>query len=271
MKLEFRTLFISDVHLGCMGSRASELATFLKHVRCERLYLVGDILDLWALRQRWRWPLSHNQVVRRILKFAKRGTHVVYVPGNHDDALRQYAGLDVGGVRVATRAVHRLADGRSLLITHGDEFDLVVRHSRLTAALGGWAYDRLVLVNRWINAARGFAGMGPLSFSRAIKLRVKGACTFMADFESLLLADATQRGHDGVICGHIHNAVLRETIRDGRPLLYANCGDWIEKPTALVEHADGRLELLDVEALLREHALEPAGSDLEPIASEVEC
>ena len=98
MKLEFRTLFISDVHLGCMGSRASELATFLKHVRCERLYLVGDILDLWALRQRWRWPLSHNQVVRRILKFAKRGTHVVYVPGNHDDALRQYAGLDVGGV-----------------------------------------------------------------------------------------------------------------------------------------------------------------------------
>ena len=137
--------------------------------------------------------------------------------------------------------------------------------------LGGWAYDRLVLVNRWINAARGLVGLAPLSFSRAIKLRVKGACTFMADFESLLLADATQRGHDGVICGHIHNAVLRETIRDGRPLLYANCGDWIEKPTALVEHADGRLELLDVEALLREHALEPAGSDLEPIASEVEC
>ncbi len=252
MTLDYRTVFISDTHLGSRGARAAELSAFLKHVRCERLYLVGDAIDLWAMRSRVHWPPTHNHVVRRILKHAKRGTHVVFIPGNHDDSVRQYAGLDLGGVRIALRAVHRTADGRSLLVTHGDEYDLVVQHGRFISILGGWAYDRLVMLNRVVNLLRTSVGLRKWSFSQAIKLKVKGACSFMSNFEQALLSEARRRGLDGVVCGHIHQPALRES--DG--VLYANCGDWIERCSALVEHADGRLELLDVEKLLLEQGIE---------------
>lgn len=246
MTLNYRTVFLSDAHLGTRGARADELSTFLKHLRCERLYLVGDIMDLWSLRARWHWPAAHNHVVRRILKIAKRGTHVVYIPGNHDDAIRQYAGVDLGGVKLALQAVHRTADGRSLLITHGDEYDLVVQHSRFISMLGGWAYDNLVVLNRAVNWTRSLVGLKRWSFSEAIKKKVKGACTFMSNFEHALLAEARRRQLDGIVCGHIHQPALRTT----EGLIYANCGDWIERATALVEHADGRLELICVESLL---------------------
>jgi UDP-2,3-diacylglucosamine pyrophosphatase LpxH len=272
MKLEYRTVFISDTHLGSRGSRSKELSTFLKHIRCERLYLVGDIIDLWVLKQRFHWPLMHNQVVRRILKQARRGTHVVYIPGNHDDSLRQYIGVDVGGVRVAKQAVHRTADGRSLLITHGDEFDLVVQHSKALSLVGAWAYEHLVAINRVVNSARAMFGYAPWSFSRTLKLKVKGACTFISNFETALVGEARRRGLDGVVCGHVHQPALRMvpgTDKD-KECLYANCGDWIEHPTALVEHADGRLELLDIVKLIAEKGIEPDAAENEVDVTEAD-
>lgn len=256
MKFMYRTVFLSDTHLGFAGVRAEELSAFLKHLRCERLYLVGDIVDLWALKSRWRWPAMHNQVVRRLLKLAKHGTVVTYVPGNHDDALRQYAGLNLGGVRIAKRAVHRTADGKSLLITHGDEYDLVVQNMRLLSLLGTWAYDHLVKLNRLVNSIRAVFGMRRLSFSQTVKLKVKTACTFISNFEKALLSEALRHGMDGVVCGHIHHPELREADCDEGTGLYANCGDWIERSTALVEHEDGRLEIINVGQLLAEADVE---------------
>lgn len=244
----YRTVFVSDLHLGFRGARAEEFAAFLKRTECEHLYLVGDIVDMWALRQRWSWPATHNQVVRRLLKFAKRGTRVTYVPGNHDESLRPYAGIDLAGIRIEKRAIHRTADGRRLLVCHGDEFDLVVQHSPLLSKLGTLGYDYLVQLNRAVNGLRAMAGMGRWSFSQAIKKRVKGACTFVSRFEDALAEEARRRGAEGVVCGHIHEPRISERA-DG--VTYANCGDWIERASALVEHPDGRLEIVDVEALLR--------------------
>ncbi len=244
----YRTVFVSDVHLGFRGARAEEFAAFLKRLQCERLYLVGDIVDMWALRQRWTWPATHNQVVRRLLKLAKRGTVITYVPGNHDESLRPYAGIDLAGIRVARQAVHAMADGRQFLVSHGDEYDLVVQNSRLLSLIGTWAYDRLVGLNSLVDGARGIVGLPRWSFSAAIKKRVKGACTFISRFEDALAAEARRRGLDGVVCGHIHDPRIARHEATGTT--YANCGDWIERATALVEHANGTLEIVDVAALL---------------------
>jgi UDP-2,3-diacylglucosamine pyrophosphatase LpxH len=250
----YRTVFVSDVHLGFRGARAEEFAAFLKRIQCERLYLVGDIVDMWALRQRWTWPLTHNQVVRRLLKLARHGTKVIYIPGNHDDSLRPYAGMELAGIRIAKQAVHRLADGRQLLVCHGDEFDLVVQHSKLLSKLGTYGYDYLVQLNRVVNGIRSCVGLGRWSFSQTIKKQVKSACTFISKFEEVLADEARRRSLDGVICGHIHEPRI-DVRADG--LTYANCGDWIERASALVEHSDGRLEIIDVEALLREAGWKP--------------
>ena len=256
----YRTVFVSDVHLGFRGVRAEEFAAFLKRLECERLYLVGDIVDMWALRQRWSWPVTHNQSVRRLLKLAKRGTVITYIPGNHDDSLRNYAGIDLAGIAIARQAVHRFADGRQYLVCHGDEYDLVVQNSRLLSLVGTWAYDYLVAVNLGVNRVRAAFGRPRWSFSQAIKKKVKGACTFVSKFEEILCDEAKRRGLDGVVCGHIHDP--RVHVRpDG--VGYANCGDWVERASALVEHADGRLEVIDVEALLRGAgwAADPAEAD----------
>lgn len=240
VKVGYRAVFISDVHLGLGSSRADEAATFLKHVECRTLYLVGDIIDLWRLRSRWYWPESHNRFIRRILKMAKQGTRVVFIPGNHDEKAREYAGLNFGGVEIATEAVHTTADGRKLLIIHGDEIDLVVRHARALSAIGGVAYDHLVRLNRASNAIRRRLNLKPWSLSQAVKAKVKKACEHIARFEQTLEAEALRRGLDGVVCGHIHKAESRRGATE-----YFNCGDWIESCTALVEHDDGVLQILD--------------------------
>jgi UDP-2,3-diacylglucosamine pyrophosphatase LpxH len=245
----YRTVFVSDLHLGFRGARAEEFAAFLKRMECEHLYLVGDMVDMWSLRQRWFWPATHNQVVRRLLKFAKRGTRITYVPGNHDEGLRNYAGIDLAGIRIAKQAVHRTADGRSLLVCHGDEYDLVVQHSALLSRLGTLGYDYLVALNRLVNDVRALFGFGRWSFSQAIKKRVKGACTFVSRFEDVLCDEARRRGLQGVVCGHIHEPRI---VGRADGMSYANCGDWIERASALVEHADGRMEIVDVEDLLRD-------------------
>ena len=248
---DYRTIFISDVHLGFRGCRAEELAAFLKRVKCERVFLIGDIVDMWMLRQRWSWPSTHNQVIRRLLKLARHGTSIIYVPGNNDDALRSYSGLDLGGIRIARQAIHTLADGKRVLVTHGDEYDLVIQNSRLLALFGAWAYDHLVALNRFVNNVRSLFGLGRWSFSRIIKKRVKSACTFVSRFEEALTAQAHRRGLDGVVCGHIHEPRIDEQVIDGVAVLYANCGDWIERASALVEHHDGRLEIIEVDQLLK--------------------
>lgn len=241
VRVHYRAVFISDVHLGSSGCRAKELAAFLKHVDCDTLYLVGDIIDMWRLRQRWYWPSKHNRVISRILKKSRHGGRVVYIPGNHDEHARQYIGLKFGDVEIRQDAVHTTADGRKLLVTHGDQFDLIVKHHRLISMLGAWAYDRLVTINNRLNWVRRKLGMQYWSLSQAVKLKVKSACTFIAKFEQELMSEAQRKGMDGVVCGHIHKA----EIRTDTPVAYYNCGDWVEGSTALVEHDDGTLQIIN--------------------------
>jgi UDP-2,3-diacylglucosamine pyrophosphatase LpxH len=241
MKLHYRTVWISDAHLGTRGCRAQDLARFLKRIRCEHLYLVGDILDLSQLKHRWYWPKEQNDVVRRILKMAKRGTNVVYIPGNHDEAAREYIGMEFGGVRVERDAFHRTAAGAGLYITHGDQFDLIVSEAPWLSWLGGTTYNWLVLLNHFYNKFRRLCGRPYWSLARAVKLKVKGACTYFSRYEQALLKETRRRGAQGVVCGHIHKAEAR---REG-DVFYYNCGDWIESCTALVEHDDGTVELID--------------------------
>ena len=246
VRVSYRTVFLSDIHLGSRGCRASDLVSFLKRIECERLYLVGDVLDMWRLRQRWYWPAEHNEVVRHVLKMAKHGTHVLLIPGNHDEHAREYDGLNFGGVELRMDAVHETADGRRLLVTHGDQFDLVVRHARLLSVLGGWAYDQLVALNRHYNRVRAAMGLGYQSLSQWIKGRVKSACVYIGKFEDALMDEARRKGLDGVVCGHIHKAEVRvEVGDDGSEMTYYNCGDWVESCTALVEHDDGTMRVID--------------------------
>lgn len=247
----FRSIWISDLHLGSRGCRAGDLERFLHRVDCETLYLVGDVVDFWRLKNRTFWPQAHNEVIRRVLKLAKRGTDVVLVPGNHDEALRQYAGHAFGDVRIEMEAVHDCPDGRRLLVTHGDQFDLVVKHSPLIARVGAAAYESLIVVNRLYNRVRQWWGKDYWSLAQFLKLKVKSACTFVSCFEETLVREAKHRGLDGVVCGHIHHPALDEH-EDG--FLYLNCGDWVENCTALVEHADGRIEMITLDDLRREPA-----------------
>lgn len=239
--LQMRTVWISDLHLGTPGCQALALLDFLREVECETLYLVGDIIDGWQLRRSWYWPQSHNDVVQKILRKARKGTRVVFVPGNHDEFARRYLGVNFGGVEVVEECMHITADGRRLWVTHGDLYDGVVQCARWLALAGDVAYEFTLKVNRWFNSARARLGLPYWSLSRYLKLKVKRAVSYVGDFESALAREAQRRGADGVVCGHIHHAEMRSI--DG--VLYCNDGDWVESLTALVEHADGRLEILD--------------------------
>ncbi|MCE9591205.1 MAG: UDP-2,3-diacylglucosamine diphosphatase [Planctomycetes bacterium] len=254
MKLRYRTVWISDTHLGSRGARAAELSAFLKRVRCDKLYLVGDIIDMESLRQRWYWPAAHNDVIRRLLKMAKRGVEIIYIPGNHDAGARQYLFLSFGGLRLCLQDIHHLADGRRLLVTHGDQYDLIVTNSPWLAHLGTWTYDWLLLFNRLFNGIRAVLGLPYYSLSQRIKMRVKSACQFMSRFEQTLSGAAKHKGLAGVVCGHIHKAESK-TVHG---VSYFNCGDWVEGCSALVEHDDGRVEVIDAEAILTKIEAEKA-------------
>ncbi len=240
-RLRVRTAWISDLHLGTPGCQADALLDFLRHLDCDTLYLVGDIIDGWQLRRQWYWPQAHNDVVQKLLRKARKGTRVVFVPGNHDEFARKYLGHTFGGVDVVDEAMHVTADGQRLWVTHGDLFDGVVQCAKWLAYLGDWAYETTLKVNRWLNSARARLGLPYWSLSRYAKLKVKRAVSYVGDFEAAVAREARARGADGVVCGHIHHAELRRI--DG--VLYANDGDWVESLTALVEHADGRLEIVD--------------------------
>ena len=237
----YRTIIVSDAHLGTPGSNALLLLDFLKAHECETLYLVGDIVDGWQLRKGWFWPQAHNDVVRAILKMAKHGTRVIYVPGNHDEHFRDYVGLEFGGIELVADDVHVTADGQRLLVIHGDQFDNVVLYHKWLAFLGDGAYTLLLKSNGLVNAARRLLGLPYWSLAGHLKRRVKNAVQFISRFEEVVAHAAAERGVDGVVCGHIHAAEIR---RIGG-IDYYNDGDWVESCTALVEHADGRLEIVD--------------------------
>jgi len=251
-----RAVFLSDIHLGTRGCQAELLLDFLRKNESEYLYLVGDIVDGWRLKRWWYWPQAHNDVVQKILRKARKGTIVIYIPGNHDEAARQYCQLTFGEVRVQEEAIHVQPNGRRLLVIHGDRFDGIVRYARWLAILGDWAYATALRINTAFNWGRRKLGLSYWSLSAYLKHKVKNAVQFVANYEQAVAGEARRRGVDGVVCGHIHHAEIREI--DG--VLYCNDGDWVESLTALVEHHDGRLEIIDrgSEAAVPQMALKPA-------------
>ena len=240
-RLKFRTIWVSDMHLGTPGCQARALLEFLRRTESDYLYLVGDIIDGWQLKRRWYWHQLHNDVLQKVLRKARKGTAVVYIPGNHDEAARHYLGLAFGGIVIRDEAIHTTARGQRLLVTHGDFFDGVVQCARWLALLGDVMYAFTLRLNRHLNTLRGRLGLPYWSLSQYLKHRVKNAVSYIGAFEEALAREARRRGLDGVVCGHIHRAEIREI--DG--ILYCNDGDWVESLTALVEHGDGRLEIID--------------------------
>jgi UDP-2,3-diacylglucosamine pyrophosphatase LpxH len=236
----YRTLFLSDVHLGSRGCQAELLLDFLKNNDAPTIYLVGDIIDGWQLKNRWYWPQAHNDVVQKLLRKVRKGVRVIYVPGNHDEFARDYIGSVFGGVEVADHAYHMTADKKRLLIVHGDQFDIVVKHARWLAFLGDWAYTFALWLNLWLNKIRRKLGFTYWSLSAWAKFKVKNAVNFIGAFEAALAEAARRHNADGVVCGHIHHAVIRDI--DG--ITYVNIGDFVESCTAVAEHDDGRLEIL---------------------------
>jgi UDP-2,3-diacylglucosamine pyrophosphatase LpxH len=253
-KRKYRTVWISDIHLGTRGCNAELLVDFLRSIQCETLFLVGDIVDGWRLRKGWYWPDAHNEVVRRILKMAHRGTRVVFVAGNHDEMLRDYAGLTFGGVELVLEAEHETADGRRLLVTHGDSFDGVVLYARWLAFMGDKAYEILLRANLVFNAVRRRLKLPYWSLSAHLKRKVKNAVQYVCNFEEAVAHEAVSRGFDGVVCGHIHCAEIRQI----GPITYYNDGDWVESCTALVEDAKGAMEIVDWAAEVRAETLNKA-------------
>lgn len=240
-QFKVRTAWISDVHLGTPGCQADALLDFLKRVECDTLYLVGDIIDGWQLRRSWYWPQAHNDVVQKLLRKARKGTRVIFIPGNHDEFGRKFLDHSFGGIEVAEEWIHTTADGKRLWITHGDLYDGVIQCARWLALLGDSLYEFTLKLNRHLNSFRARAGLPYWSLSKYLKLKVKRAVSYMGDFESALAREARKRGVDGLVCGHIHHAEMR-MVED---ILYCNDGDWVESLTALVEHADGRLAIVD--------------------------
>ncbi len=237
-----RSVFLSDIHLGTRACQAERLVDFMREYPAEQLFLIGDIIDFWSMNRGVQWSPAQNTVIQKVLRRARHGEKVVFIPGNHDEALREYDGVAFGDILVANEYIHETADGRRFLLVHGDEFDQVTRYHRWVAVLGDMAYNGLVRANIWLSWVRRRLGRsGYWSLAGYAKRKVKTALQFIFDFEHAVIHHAQERGLDGVVCGHIHWAAIKEV--DG--LTYVNCGDWVDSCTAIVEHVDGRLELVD--------------------------
>ena len=236
----YRAIWISDIHLGTSGCKAEFLLDFLRVNESDQLYFVGDIVDGWQLKRGWYWKQSHNDVVQKVLRKARKGTKVTYIVGNHDEVLREFLGLRFGEILIENEAVHELRDGRRLWVTHGDLFDGVIQYAKWLAYLGDTAYTVALKVNDHFNYLRHKMGMSYWSLSQYLKHRVKNAISFITAFEEALTTEARRRGYDGVVCGHIHRPEIREI--DGT--LYCNDGDWVESLSALVETHEGELKLV---------------------------
>lgn len=252
MERTYRTLFISDVHLGTRSSQADALLEFLKHIDAETIYLVGDIIDFWRIKRGAVWPQSHNDVLQKILRKVRKGTRVVFIPGNHDEGIRDYAGMHFGGIEIERQAIHTMADGRRFVVLHGDEYDVVVRYARWLAFLGDRGYEFALWLNSPLNFVRRHLGLGFWSLSAYLKHRVKTAVNFIGEFEKALAEEARRQHVDGVICGHIHHAANR----DIGGIHYINTGDWVESCTAIAETESGEIELIRWHDVVRNHAAE---------------
>lgn len=237
----YRAIFLSDVHLGTRTSQAIALLDFLRHSDADTIYLAGDIIDLWKVRRGPHWPQAHNDVAQKLLRKVRHGTRLVFIPGNHDEALRDYIGMHFGGVEVVQSAVHEAADGNRYLVTHGDEFDVVIRNAKWLAFFGDHGYEIALWLNNPLNWVRRHLGLGYWSLSAYLKYSVKSAVNFIGAYEEAVASEARRKGVDGVICGHIHHAADRMIAG----VRYLNCGDWVESCTAIVEHEDGRLEIVE--------------------------
>lgn len=235
-----RTLWISDVHLGNVHCKADQLLALLEQIECRTLYLVGDIVDVWAMQKRVHWPDSHNRVLRRILKLSHGSTEVIYIPGNHDQNFREFCGASFGNIKLMERAIHRTENGKRLLISHGDELDFAVRYSRLNRFIGDVAYDGLMAVNRRVNQVREALDMPYWSLAKWVKVNVSQAEAAIRAFEDAAIELARDQGLDGIVCGHLHYPRVREE----NGILYYNDGDWVENCTALVEDFCGELRLI---------------------------
>ena len=236
-----RSVFLSDIHLGTRACQAERLLDFLREHPSDYLFLIGDIVDFWAMHRGVCWTSAQNTVVQKLLRRARHGERIVFIPGNHDEAVRDYLDVAFGDIEVREEAIHVTLDGRRLLLTHGDVFDQVTRHHRWVALAGDAAYNTLVRLNLVLSWGRRTLGIaGYWSLAGYAKRKVKTALEFIFDFEDSAVRHARERGLDGIVCGHIHWATIKEI--DG--LLYANCGDWVDSCSAIVEHLDGRLELV---------------------------
>lgn len=242
---QFRTIWISDCHLGSKGCKADYLSEFLKQNNCEKLILIGDIIDGWRMRKKVFWPQAHTNVIRRILTRAKRGTEVIYITGNHDDMLRKYSGTNFGNIHLVDEHIHTTVDGKKLWCIHGDQFDGVIQCHRWLAFFGDFLYETILTWNRWFNHIRARLGFGYWSLSAYLKHRVKRAVNFISDFEEAVAKSAIQKEMDGVVCGHIHHAEIREIVHQQQNVTYYNSGDWVESCTALAEDFDGKIHLIN--------------------------
>lgn len=239
-RTRYRTLFISDLHLGTKACQADFLLDFLKHHDAETFFLVGDIVDFWRIKRGAHWPQSHNDVLQKLLRKVRKGARMIFIPGNHDEALRTYCGAHFGGIELTRRAVHEAADGRRFLVIHGDEFDVVVRYAKWLAFLGDWAYEMALGLNTHLNWARRLLGLPYWSLSAYLKHKVKRAVNYIGEFETALAQEARRHEAQGVICGHIHHAAMREFD----DILYINTGDWVESCTAVGETHSGKFEII---------------------------
>lgn len=246
----YRTIWISDIHLGTPGCQAKYLLDFLRHHESEYLYLVGDIVDGWRIKRSWYWTREHNDVVRKILRKARKGTKVTYIAGNHDEALRHFLGYSFGDIHIVDEAIHSLADGRRLWIVHGDLYDGVVQQAKWLAIVGDNLYAFILKLNRWFNRLRARLGLDYWSLSQYLKHKTKNALNFITDFEGAVAREARHRGLDGVVCGHIHKPVIKQI----EGVLYCNDGDWVESLSALVETQEGELKLVEWQRLLGQGA-----------------
>lgn len=236
----YRTIWISDIHLGTKGCQSDKLHNFLKSTESDTLFLVGDIIDFWAMKRGSKWTADHNLIVQKVLKKARHNTRVVYIPGNHDEALREYCGMSFGGIELHHEFIHTTADGKKILCVHGDDFDIITRYHKWVAILGDIGYTVLLVANHKFNWLRRHFGKGYWSLSAYIKKKVKGAVNFVSNFEENVVREAKHVNVDMVLCGHIHHA----NICKMNDITYLNTGDWVESLTAIVEHHDGKLELI---------------------------
>ena len=255
----YRTIFLSDIHLGSLGCQAEMLLDFLRVHECDYLYLVGDIIDGWRLKRSWYWPQAHNDVVQKILRKVRKGTRVYFIPGNHDEFARDFISHNFGGVEVVQNPVHKTAGGQRLLVTHGDEFDSVIHYAKWLAKIGDSAYLFTLVLNQFLNRARRRLGFPYWSLSAYLKYKVKNAVNFIAQYEETVATLVKHKGYDGIVCGHIHHAEMREISG----VIYCNTGDWVESCTALVEHKDGRLEVLHWDEKVR--SAKHSNSDPQPV------